>query len=249
MRIMTIPCLSDNYAYLIEAGGSCAVVDPSEAGPVRAVLQREGLKLTHIINTHHHDDHVGGNLDLKAQFGALVVGPEKDRRRIPGIDIGVSEASGWEFAGLPVTVLEVPGHTLGATTYVVDGNAFTGDTLFSCGCGRILEGDPAMMWASLSKLMALPNETKVWCGHEYTEKNATFALTLEPENQALRMFTQVVRKARAAGTPTMPTTMKLEKIVNPMLRPQSPQIRKSLEMEAASDLEVFTEVRRRRNLI
>jgi hydroxyacylglutathione hydrolase len=249
MNIITIPCLSDNYAYLVVHGGSCAVVDPSEAAPVRAVLKREGLKLTHILNTHHHGDHVDGNLELKAEFGALVVGPEKDTHRIPGIDIGVGEKEGWQFAGLPVAVLEVPGHTLGATTYVIEGNAFTGDTLFSCGCGRILEGDPEMMWASLNKLMALPDDTKLWCGHEYTEKNAAFALTLEPENQPLRMFTNVVRQARAKGTPSMPSTMKLEKIVNPMLRPDSPMLRKTLGMEDATDLQVFTEVRRRRNQI
>lgn len=249
MRIITIPCLSDNYAYLIQEGDSCAVVDPSEAAPVRAVLKREGLKLTHIVNTHHHGDHVDGNLELKAEFGALVVGPEKDTHRIPGIDIGVDEHSGWQFAGLPVTVLDVPGHTLGATTYVIEGNAFTGDTLFSCGCGRILEGDPEMMWASLNKLMALPDATMLWCGHEYTEKNALFALTLEPENQALRMFLSVVRQARAKGNATMPSTMKLEKIVNPMLRPDSPEIRKTLGLEGATDLQVFTEVRARRNRI
>jgi hydroxyacylglutathione hydrolase len=249
MNIITIPCLSDNYAYLLVQGDSCAVVDPSEAAPVRTVLKREGLRLTHILNTHHHGDHVDGNLELKAEFGAQVVGPQKDLHRIPGIDVGVSEKTGWQFAGRPVTVLDVPGHTLGATTYVVDGNAFTGDTLFSCGCGRILEGDPAMMWASLNKLMALPDETKLWCGHEYTVKNASFALTLEPENQPLRMFTNVVRQARAKGTPTMPSTMKLEKVVNPMLRPQSAEIRKTLGLENATDLEVFTEVRRRRNQI
>jgi len=167
----------------------------------------------------------------------------------PGIDIGVGEKAGWQFAGLPVSVLEVPGHTLGATTYVIEGNAFTGDTLFSCGCGRILEGDPEMMWASLQKLMALPDETKLWCGHEYTVKNASFALTLEPENQALRMFSNVVRQARAKGTPTMPSTMKLEKIVNPMLRPGSAEIRKTLGLVEATDLAVFTAVRARRNLI
>ena len=247
MRIITVPCLSDNYAYLIQEGDSCAVVDPSEAGPVRAALAREGLKLTHILNTHHHGDHTGGNLELKAEFGALVVGAEKDTHRIPGIDVGVGEKAGWQFAGLPVTVLEVPGHTLGAITYVIAGNAFTGDTLFSCGCGRVFEGDAEMMWASLSKLMTLPDETLLWCGHEYTEKNASFALTLEPENQALRMFTNVVRQARAKSTPSMPSTMKLEKIVNPMLRAASPAIRKALGMEKADDVEVFAEVRRRKD--
>ena len=247
MRIITIPCLSDNYAYLIDAGEACAVVDPSEAAPVRAALAREGLRLTHIVNTHHHGDHTGGNLELKAAFGAQVVGPARENGRIPGLDIAVSEATGWQFAGRKVTVMDVPGHTLGATTYVIEGNAFTGDTLFSCGCGRVLEGDPAMMWASLSKLMTLADDTKLWCGHEYTEKNASFALTLEPENQALRMFTNVVRQARAKGNASMPSTMKLEKIVNPFLRPDSPAIRKTLGMEDADDVAVFAEVRRRKD--
>jgi hydroxyacylglutathione hydrolase len=247
MRIITIPCLSDNYAYLIDAGSACAVVDPSEAAPVRAALTREGLKLTHILNTHHHHDHVGGNLELKAEFGAQIVGPGKDRARIPGIDVGVIEETGWEFAGRTVRVLEVPGHTLGAITYVMEGNAFTGDTLFSAGCGRVFEGNPAMMWASLSKLMTLPGETQLWCGHEYTEGNCRFALTLEPESQALRMFTQVVRKARAAGSPSMPSTMKLELMVNPFLRPDSPAIRKATGMEEADDVAVFAEVRRRKD--
>ncbi len=250
MRIITIPCLTDNYAYLIDAGdGSCAVVDPSEAEPVRSALAREGLRLTHIVNTHHHGDHTGGNLDLKAEFGARVVGPARENGRIPGLDLAVSEATGWQFAGRAVQVMDVPGHTLGATTYVIEGNAFTGDTLFSCGCGRVLEGDPGMMWSSLNKLMTLPDETMLWCGHEYTEKNASFALELEPDYQALRLFIQVVRQARSAGRPTMPSTMKLEKLVNPMLRAEAPGLRKALGLEAASDLEVFTEVRHRRNQI
>ncbi|MBV9550296.1 MAG: hydroxyacylglutathione hydrolase [Alphaproteobacteria bacterium] len=248
MRIITISCLTDNYAYLIAAGGACAVVDPSEVGPVRAALSREGLTLTHIVNTHHHGDHTGGNLELKREFGATVVGPARENGRIPGLDVAVSEASGWNFAGHDVAILDVPGHTLGATTYVIAGNAFTGDTLFSCGCGRVLEGDPAMMWASLEKLMGLPDDTKLWCGHEYTEKNAAFALTLEPENQALRMFAQVVRQARAKGTPSMPSTMKLEKSVNPFLRPQDAAIRKALGMADARDAEVFAEVRRRKDV-
>lgn len=247
MRIMTIPCLADNYAYLIEADDACAVVDPSEAAPVRAALKRKDLKLTHIINTHHHGDHVGGNLELKAEFGALVVGPDNDASRIPGIDVGVSEAKGWEFAGIGVQVLEVPGHTLGATTYVMDGNAFTGDTLFSAGCGMILEGDAEMMWASLRKLMALPGDTKLWCGHEYTEKNCRFALTLEPKNQALQNFARAAGETRSTGEPTMPSTMTMEKQVNPFLRPNSPEIRKTLGMEKAADVDVFAETRLRKN--
>ena len=185
-EIEIVPCLSDNYAYLVKSGDACAVVDPSEAAPVRAALARKGWSLTHILNTHHHLDHCGGNLDLKRETGATVVGPGKDAARIPGIDVGVDEASGWEFDGRKVKVLEVPAHTRGAITFVIDGNAFTGDTLFLMGCGRLFEGDPQMMWTSLSKLMTLPDETKIFCGHEYTESNGRFALTLEPGNQALR---------------------------------------------------------------
>jgi hydroxyacylglutathione hydrolase len=247
MRIITVPCLSDNYAYLIQEGDSCAVVDPSEAGPVRAALAREGLKLTHILNTHHHGDHTGGNLELKAEFGALVVGAEKDTHRIPGIDVGVGEKAGWQFAGLPVTVLEVPGHTLGAITYVIAGNAFTGDTLFTLGCGRLFEGDAAMMWKSLSKLMRLPDDTKIWCGHEYTQSNGRFALTLEPGNQALKARMNEVNIARAAGEPTVPATLGLEKQTNPFLRPDSAEIRKSLGMEKEDTVTVFAEIRERKN--
>ena len=241
MRIITVPCLEDNYAYLVVAGDSCAVVDPSEPRPVKAALKREGLTLTHILNTHHHGDHTGGNLALKAEFGALVVGPESDSHRIPGIDVGVAEATGWEFAGHKVAVLEVPAHTRGAITFVIDGNAFTGDTLFAMGCGRLFEGDPPMMWKSLTKLAALPDDTKVWCGHEYTRSNGRFALTLEPGNAALQ--------ARVAGltVPSVPSTIGLEKQTNPFLRARSPEIRKTLGMEAAEDVQVFAEVRRRKD--
>src|SRR6201995_1163609 len=206
-EIEIVPCLSNNYAYLVKSGDACAVVDPSEAAPVRAALARKGWSLTHILNTHHHLDHCGGNLDLKRETGATIVGPGKDAARIPGIDVGVDEASGWEFAGLPVQVLEVPAHTRGAITFVIEGNAFTGDTLFAMGCGRLFEGDPAMMWASLSKLMRLPDATRVWCGHEYTENNGRFALSLEPGNAALQARMKDVRAARSAGQATMPSDM------------------------------------------
>ena len=185
-EIAIVPCLKDNYAYLVKLADACAVVDPSEAAPVRAALAARGWALTHILNTHHHPDHTGGNLALKELFGARIVGPGKDAARIPGIDVGVDENSGWQFDGLPVRVLEVPGHTTGAITFVIDGNAFTGDTLFAMGCGRLFEGDPATMWASLSKLMALSDDTKIFCGHEYTQINGRFALTLEPGNAALQ---------------------------------------------------------------
>jgi len=247
VEIEVVPCLKDNYAYLVKSGSQCAVVDPSEAAPVQQALAKKGWKLTHILNTHHHLDHCGGNLDLKRETGAVVVGPGKDAARIPGLDVGVDEASGWEFDGRKVRVLEVPAHTRGAITFVIDGNAFTGDTLFLLGCGRLFEGDPQMMWTSLSKLMTLPDDTNIYCGHEYTESNGRFALTLEPSNAALKARMAQVAATRAAGKPTVPATLGQEKQTNPFLRPDQPEIRKSLGMEQASTVTAFGEIRERKN--
>ena len=247
MQIEIVPCLSDNYAYLVKAGTECAVVDPSEAAPVRAALDRLGWRPDYILNTHHHHDHVGGNLELKQVYGAEIVGPGKDAARIPGLDTGVDEHSGWEFAGHGVRILEVPGHTRGAITFVVEGHAFTGDTLFAMGCGRLFEGDPAMMWKSLSKLKTLPDATRIYCGHEYTESNGRFALTIEPGNAALAARMSEVKAARAKGQPTIPSTIGLEKQTNPFLRPESGEIRMGLNMENASDTAVFGEIRRRKD--
>jgi hydroxyacylglutathione hydrolase len=247
LEIAVVPCLKDNYAYLVKAGEACAVVDPSEAAPVTAAAAARGWQLTHILNTHHHLDHTGGNLALKQATGAVVVGPGKDAARIPGIDVGVDEAAGWAFAGRKVQVLEVPAHTRGAIAFVIDGNAFTGDTLFAMGCGRLFEGDPAMMWASLSKLMQLPDATKIWCGHEYTESNGRFALTLEPGNQTLQARMKDVRDKRGNGESSMPSDMGLEKATNPFLRVQAPEIRKTLGMEKAGEVAVFGEIRARKD--
>lgn len=247
MQVEIVPCLSDNYAYLIKSGPNCAIVDPSEATPVKAALERLGWRPGFILNTHHHHDHVGGNLALKEVYGAQVVGPGKDKARIPGLDIGVDERSGWRFAGQPVRILEVPGHTKGAITFVVEDNAFTGDTLFAMGCGRLFEGDPPMMWASLSKLMTLPDATRIYCGHEYTESNGRFALTIEPHNDALVKRMAEVKATRAQKRPTIPSTMGLEKQTNPFLRAASPQVRETLGMEKDSDAAVFAEVRRRKD--
>src|ERR1019366_4329316 len=167
--------------------------------------------------------------------------------RIPGLDIGVDEASGWAFGGLKVGVLEVDAHTRGAISFVIEGNAFTGDTLFAMGCGRLFEGNPQMMWTSLSKLMRLPDATRIYCGHEYTENNGRFALTLEPGNSALQARMTEVKNARAYGWPTIPSTVGLEKKTNPFLRPDSWEIRKSLGMSSESDAEVFGEIRRRKD--
>lgn len=247
LEIEIVPCLSDNYAYLVKSGELCAVVDPSEPGPVQRALAEKGWTLTHILNTHHHLDHCGGNLALKQETGATIVGPGKDAARIPGIEVGVDEQSGWEFDGRRVQILEVPAHTSGAITFVIDGHAFTGDTLFLMGCGRLFEGDPRMMWTSLSKLMTLPDETAIYCGHEYTQSNGRFALTLEPGNAALKNRMTQVAATRAAGRPTVPATMGQEKQTNPFLRPDSAEIRKSLGMEKADTVAVFGEIRARKD--
>jgi len=246
-EIETIACLKDNYAYLVSADGLCAVVDPSEAKPVAEALAARGLRLTHILNTHHHWDHTGGNLALKEAFGAEVVGPGKDRGRIPAIDVGVDEAGGWRFGAHTVGVLEVPAHTSGAIAFVFDDAVFTGDTLFAMGCGRLFEGTPAVMQASLGKLTALPDTTKVYCGHEYTLNNGRFALTLESGNARLRERMSEVEALRQAGTPTMPSTIGLEKQTNPFLRTGSGEIRAALGMEHSHDVEVFAEIRRRKD--
>jgi hydroxyacylglutathione hydrolase len=247
LQITLVPCLTDNYAYILEDGGLCAVVDPSEPGPVKKALA--GRKLTHILNTHHHFDHTGGNIPLKEEFGAKVVGPEKDRDRIPGIDEGVSEAAPWRFGTHSVRVLEIPAHTRGHIAFAFEDDAavFTGDTLFAMGCGRLFEGTPEMMWSSLSKLMRLKDDMRVYCGHEYTLSNGKFALTMEPGNAELQSRMKEVEATRAKGAPTIPTTLGLEKRTNPFLRAASPEIRKILDMEKASDAEVFGEMRRRKD--
>lgn len=249
LTVTLVPCLKDNYAYLLadRQAGLCAVVDPSEPEPVKTALAREDLTLTHILNTHHHWDHTGGNLALKAELGARVIGPGKDRDRIPGIDEGVSEDAPFTFGPHSARILEVPAHTRGAITFVFGDIAFTGDTLFAMGCGRLFEGDPPMMWASLSKLMKLPDQTKIYCGHEYTLSNGRFALTLEPDNADLQARMREVEAARARNEPTVPSTMAMEKKTNPFLRPNSAELRHTLGMQNASDVEVFGETRRRKD--
>lgn len=251
LNVELIPCLTDNYAYLLHDPGEklCAVVDPSEPGPVKRALAARELKLTHILNTHHHFDHTGGNVPLKEEFGAIVAGSEKDRARIPGIDIGVSEDAPWQFGSHTARILEIPAHTRAHIAFAFEDEriVFTGDTLFAMGCGRLFEGTPQMMWASLSKLMRLSDDMRVYCGHEYTLSNGRFALTLEPGNAELQARMREVEALRAKSQATIPSTMGLEKRTNPFLRPDSLQIRKTLGMKDADDVSVFAEIRCRKD--
>jgi hydroxyacylglutathione hydrolase len=252
LEIELVPCLRDNYAYLVrDAGdGVCAIVDPSEAPPVRAALDSRGWRLTHILNTHHHWDHTGGNAELKEAYGATVVGPEKDRARIPAIDVGVEEGSPFALGSRRARVIEIPAHTRAhiAFAFEDDSAVFTGDTLFAMGCGRLFEGTPEMMWRSLSKLMQLNEYIRVYCGHEYTLANGRFALTLEPGNRDLVSRMREVEKLRAENAPTIPSTIGLEKRTNPFLRVQSDEIRRTLNMRDASEVEVFAEMRARKDV-
>jgi hydroxyacylglutathione hydrolase len=247
LQIEPVPLLKDNYAYLVREpnAGLTAIVDPSEAGPVLRLLAENKLNLTHVINTHHHWDHTGGNLELKQATGAVIVGPSYDRERIPGIEVEVSEEAPFRFGGTAAKILHVPGHTKGQVSFWFreDGAVFTGDTLFAMGCGRLFEGTPAEMWASMQKLMGLPDDTRVYCGHEYTEANGEFALTLEPENKDLQARMKEVRSLRAKDLPTVPSTIGLEKKTNPFLRPDSPEIRKTLNLPDADNVAVFGKIR------
>ncbi len=247
LQIELVPMLSDNYAYLIHdaASGATAILDPSEAQPALAAAQRRGWKISHILDTHHHNDHCGGNLGLKQATGAKVVGPAYDRDRIPGIDIAVDEASGFDFAGRRAEVLFIPGHTRGhiAFHFPAAQAVFCGDTLFSIGCGRMFEGTPAVMWPSLLKLRALPDDTRIYCGHEYTEANCRFALSVDPGNPALQARAAAVKQARAAGLPTIPSTLAAEKAANPFLRADDPALAARFGGPEVPPAEIFGAIR------
>lgn len=251
IEIHQFPCLTDNYGFLVRdvASGAVASIDTPDADAVNAVLADRGWSLTHIFNTHHHFDHAGGNEALKARWGCRIVGAANDAQRIPGIDQGVVDGEMVSLGESQARVLEVPGHTVGHIAYYFadDGVAFVGDTLFALGCGRLFEGTPAQMWESLGKLLALPDDTIVYCAHEYTQANASFALSVDPHNEALIARAADIGRIRAEGLPTVPTSMALEKATNPFLRPASESLRKTLDMTSATDVEVFAETRRRKD--
>lgn len=251
LDIHQFPCLSDNYGVLIRdaEAGVTAAIDAPDAGQVAAALKEKGWRLTHILTTHHHGDHTAGNLPLKAETKCTIIGPRGEAAKVPGIDTQVGEGDTFKFGSFEVRVLDTPGHTAGHITYWIPsaGVAFVGDTLFAIGCGRVIEGNAQMMWSSLEKLMALPKETQVYCGHEYTQANAKFALTIEPENAALQKRAKEVDQLRAAGKPTLPTNIAIELETNPFLRPSAPAIQQRLGLVGKPEWQIFGEIRERKN--
>jgi len=251
LEIVTVPCLADNYAFLIHSNetGETAVVDVPEAAPIEAVLADRGWSLSHIFVTHHHWDHVQGVDPLRAATGAKVIGARKDARRLPKLDLAVAEGETFQFAGHEVRVFDVSGHTVGHIAYYIpDARAvFTADSLMALGCGRLFEGTPDQMWASLSKIAGLPTETIVCSGHEYTAANAKFALTIEPGNAALVARATAITQARANGLPTVPSTLAEELATNPFLRAGLSELKAAINMPDASDVAVFAEVRARKD--
>jgi hydroxyacylglutathione hydrolase len=244
-------CLSDNFGVLIHdrESGESALIDAPEEAPILAAIERTGWKPSTIFVTHHHTDHVQANLALKEKFGLKIVGPKAEASKIPGIDETVGEGDTLHFGGEPVRVMETPGHTAGHVSYHFpqSGVVFTADTLFALGCGRLLECPPETMFASLKKIAVLPGTTRVYCGHEYTEANARFALTVDPENSALVARADEIRKLRAQGKPTLPTTIGQELETNPFLRWHDASVRHTLGMQQATDAEVFAAIRKRKD--
>lgn len=251
LQIEQVPVLSDNYVYLIydPVTQACACVDPAESAPIKRRLDQLGWRLTHIFNTHHHYDHTGGNLQLKQAYECQVVGADNDAARIDGIDVRLRDGDVFEFGSTSCRIFEVPGHTSGhiAFWFEEDNALFCGDTLFALGCGRLFEGTPAQMWHSLGKLKALPDETRVYCAHEYTQANAQFAITVEPDNAALQSRLKEINHLRGENRPTVPSTIGLEKATNPFLRAEETGVQKELAMVGADPVDVFAEVRLRKD--
>lgn len=248
-EIVTIPCLSDNYAFLVHGGGKTALVDAPEAAPIAAALDKRGWRLDEIWITHHHGDHIDGVAALRDRYGAAVTGAAADARRLPPLDRKCSDGDSFDFAGSTVQVMDVSGHTVGHVAYYLsDARAvFSADSLMALGCGRVFEGTMDQMWASLSKLAALPRDTLVFSGHEYTMTNARFAETIEPANPALASRRKLIEDAREHGQPTVPSRLAEELETNPFLRAGLDSVKSALNMAGRSDADVFAEIRRRKD--
>ncbi|PRX08988.1 UNVERIFIED_ORG: hydroxyacylglutathione hydrolase [Martelella mediterranea] len=248
LEIAVFMCRSDNYGVLVHDPETKKTVsiDAPDGEKVIAEAEKRGWVITDVFTTHHHKDHVEGNLLLKERYDCRIVGPVEEAVVIPGLDLAVGEGDKLDFAGRTVDVIETPGHTAGHVCYhfIDDNLLFSADTLFAMGCGRLFERPASDMWPSLKKLLALPDETEVYFGHEYTLTNARFALSVDPDNQVLKERAEAVAVLRDAGDFTIPTTIGLEKKTNPFLRVADPAIRAKLGMEDASDAEVLGEIRR-----
>ena len=252
LEIHQIPVLSDNYVYLAHDAetGATAVIDPAVVDPVLAAAEEKGWNITHILNTHHHADHTGGNLEIKEKTGCTIVGAACDAERIPGIDVEVAEGDTYKLGNAEAKVFEVPGHTSGHIAYwFADSQAlFCGDALFSLGCGRIFEGTPEQMWSSLKKLRDLPDDTRVYCAHEYTNANADFALSVDPDNKALQQRADQVLELRQAGKPTVPSILGEEKAINPFLRADNAELLNAAGLTGTDAILAFAEIRRRKDV-
>ena len=247
MDIEIIPCLNDNYSYLIkdDQTDTVAIIDPSEFSPCDEKINQEYKKLDFILNTHHHFDHIGGNADLKKKYGSKILGFEKDKKRIPGIDILLKDNQEFKIGNLKFKTLFIPGHTLGHIAFYFEKEkvVFTGDTLFSLGCGRIFEGTHQQMLNSLNKIKRLPGDTKIYCGHEYTKNNLGFCLKFNPNNNYLREREKVLDAKIKDGKPTIPSTIKDEIQTNIFFKYDDLDVKQALNLKNASDLEIFTKLR------
>ena len=251
LEIRQIPCLSDNYGYLVHdpSTGQTATIDTPDANAINEALGKEGWTLTHIFNTHHHFDHTGGNTALKEQWGCEIIGPRGEAAKIPDIDRQVGEGDIVELGTLKASVYDTPGHTNGHIVFHFPSEevAFVGDTIFALGCGRLFEGTAEQMWTSLSKIAAWPGKTKLFCAHEYTQANAQFALSVDPDNQALKTRAAEIDAARAQGLPTVPMTVEEELRTSPFMRADQESLKIAVGMGNAIAAEVFAEVRTRKD--
>ena len=248
LEILQLPVLADNYIYLLHEpiSGKTAVVDPAVAEPVIAALNAQGWRLDYIFNTHHHNDHVGANLQLKQLTNCKIIAAEADQHRIPGIDIAVNHNDKIQLGKQTIRVIATPGHTSGHIVfYCAESQAlFCGDTLFSVGCGRLFEGSAEQMWQSLQSIKQLPADTRIYCAHEYTSNNCKFALSVEPDNTNLHRRIIEVEQLRATNTSTVPSTLAQELATNPFLRTNSNSIRNALNINKNDEILVFTELRK-----
>jgi hydroxyacylglutathione hydrolase len=249
--IRLVSCLSDNYAVIVRdpSSGATAVIDAPDATPIERALENAGWKLTHILITHHHGDHVQGIAALKKRFGALVIGPRAEADKIPMLDQPVGENGRISVGGLAAQVIDTPGHTAGHISYWLEAERllFAGDTLFALGCGRPFERPAPVLWESLQKLRKLPGDTRLYCGHEYTLANARFAVTVDPTNVALKARLTAVEAQHKKNEPTLPSTIKDEQATNPFLRADDPAVAEAIGMKGADPAAVFTELRERKN--